>query len=533
MSLSFKIFRGSSTNLYINGPRLEFKTQPSDATIDNGDNVTFTSQVYPYFGEPGVSTGFGVASGSTTYRWYKDDLLLIDGGRISGAGTSMLTITGAVSADDSGSYKVRTDYIPSTYHLERRYKTAGRATNAPLDSNSVNLKVYPTVTITTQPTSQTVADGEEATFTADASVSNSDYTLNYFWTLDGTEIASSNSKTLTITKSGTGTQKVQFNAFVTRDDSTRITATSNEVDFIGVSPRSVLRFEAYKSDNTYSTSTQNLDDGDFTLNSSTFGSGFNIIQFNATEKSFDLKMEIKASRGANNGSIIGGEGGTSNVTLTLAEDTEYTILGVGNNSSVFIYQGSQLLLVVGQGGDAGTVNQGGAGGGANRAGTQGSGSAANRGQGGPLIASGNLTLNGSFGSILSSVTLESGDSLESTPNGGQTISCTKGSHWIDQGIAACSNNSSSAIKYRNTDGTEIANSDTIIRGFKPGYTITSTAGRGQNNGGNGGDGATGGDGGNNGAGGGGGSGYTNGTATIDSSTSGGNSTNLSTIRFFL
>ena len=100
-----------------------------------------------------------------------------------------------------------------------------------------------------------------------------------------------------------------------------------------MSPRSVLRFETYKSDNTYSTSTQNLDDGDFTLNSSTFGSGFNIIQFNATEKSFDLKMEIKASRGANNGSVIGGEGGTSNVTLTLAEDTEYTILGVGNNSN--------------------------------------------------------------------------------------------------------------------------------------------------------------------------------------------------------
>ena len=158
----------------------------------------------------------------------------------------------------------------------------------------------------------------------------------------------------------------------------------------------------------------------------------------------------------------------------------------------------------------------------------------NRGQGGPLIASGNLTLNGSFGSILSSVTLESGDSLESTPDGGQTISCTKGSYWIDQGIAELvpiTHQVQSSIEIQT--GQRLRNSDTIIRGFKPGYTITSTAGRGQNNGGNGGDGATGGDGGNNGAGGGGGSGYTNGTATIDSSTSGGNSTNLSTIRFFL
>ena len=80
-------------------------------------------------------------------------------------------------------------------------------------------------------------EGQHAT---GLSVSNSDYSLNYFWTLDGTEIASSNSKTLTITK--VGREHRRFSSMlVTRDDSKDYNI--NEVDFAGVSPRSVLRFE--------------------------------------------------------------------------------------------------------------------------------------------------------------------------------------------------------------------------------------------------------------------------------------------------
>ena len=41
------------------------------------------------------------------------------------------------------------------------------------------------------------------------------------------------------------------------------------------------------------------------------------------------------------------------------------------------------------------------------------------------------------------ITVKTGDSIETGQNGGQTISCTKGSYWIDQAISACSNNSSS------------------------------------------------------------------------------------------
>ena len=537
MSLSNKIFRASTSKNYTNGPRLEFTTQPTPLSVDTGSDVTIATEAFPFFGGTdvaGIATGFGVAGGALVYKWYKDEQPLVDGTGISGAGTSTITLSSVESVEDSGEYKCRVLYIPGSPSLERRYRTAGKAINSPLDSTTVSLKVYPTVTITTQPVNTSVADGEEATFTAAASVSNNAYNLQYYWEVDGTEVANSNSTSLTLTKSGTTTQSVQFFAFVTRDDNTRITASSNQVDFIGVSPRSILQFEAFDASNNYSTSEQNLDDSDFTLTSATFGSDYSVVQFSAKEKDFDLKMDIRASRGANNGSVIGGEGGTSTVTLSVVEDTEYTVLGVSNNSAVYIYQGSQLLLVVGQGGNAGTTGQGGDGGGVNRSGSTGGGGA-NAGTGGSLISSGNLSLSGQWGSILSgaSFTIQSGDSIALLPNGGQTVSCSKGQYWLDQAVAACANNSSSEIKYRGTDGTEVSGSEELTRGFKPGYTVGTTAGGGINNGGNGGNGASGGAGGNNGAGGGGGSGYTNGTVTVDASTSGGNSFATSSIRFYV
>ena len=33
------------------------------------------------------------------------------------------------------------------------------------------------------------------------------------------------------------------------------------------------------------------------------------------------------------------------------------------------------------------------------------------------------------------ITVKTGDSIETGQNGGQTISCTKGSYWIDQAIS--------------------------------------------------------------------------------------------------
>jgi hypothetical protein len=203
-------------------------------------------------------------------------------------------------------------------------------------------------------------------------------------------------------------------------------------------------------------------------------------------------------------------------------NVEYTLIGIANNSALFLYRGSNLIAVVGEGGDAGTSGDGGAGGGISIPGEGGGGRLG--GSGGTKINTGTLSLSGSYGSVYetSGIVLYPGDSVAQSPDGGKTISCTKGSYWIDQGIAACSDNSSSEIKFVNVDGTTIDSSSNIIRGFKPGYTMSNTSGLEINNGGRGGSGATGGGGGTSGSGGGGGSGYTDGSVTVTTAVLGGN-----------
>jgi hypothetical protein len=98
-------------------------------------------------------------------------------------------------------------------------------------------------------------------------------------------------------------------------------------------------------------------------------------------------------------------------------------------------------------------------------------------------------------------------------NGGRTIKCTKGVYWAQQGISACADVAVSG-KFRISDGTEIANTASITRGYKAGYNIIQTAGMARTViAGKGGNGRQGGEGGFS-AGGGGGSGYQDGSVTV-------------------
>lgn len=293
---------------------------------------------------------------------------------------------------------------------------------------------------------------------------------------------------------------------------------SNPVSYEVVDPRNIINFESYTFDNQYKTSIVNFDStSNYTIDSSTFGTDYSILQFHSTEQSVPVTLEMYSSKGADNGSYVGGEGGVSTIEFTIDRNVEHTLIGIANNSALFLYRGSNLIAVVGEGGDAGTSGDGGAGGGISIPGEGGGGRLG--GTGGEKVNSGTLSLSGSYGSVYetSGITLYPGDSVAQSPDGGRTISCTKGSYWIDQGIAACSDNSSSEIKFVNVDGTTINSSSNIIRGFKPGYTISNTSGLEINNGGRGGSGATGGGGGTSGSGGGGGSGYTDGSVTVTTS----------------
>ena len=74
-----------------------------------------------------------------------------------------------------------------------------------------------------------------------------------------------------------------------------------------------------------------------------------VLLLSSKEGNFDLKMNIKSS-GGDKGSFTGGEGGTSTIQIAAKKNTEYVVLGISNNSAVFIYEKARLIACVGQGG---------------------------------------------------------------------------------------------------------------------------------------------------------------------------------------
>ena len=105
---------------------------------------------------------------SATYEWKKDGLTLSDGGKISGAQTASLTITG-VTSDDVGTYSCTATNVCGS------------------DTKSATLAVYDETKITTQPLTQTVCPGSNhpVTFTAAATGSGA---LSYQWQKNGGDI---------------------------------------------------------------------------------------------------------------------------------------------------------------------------------------------------------------------------------------------------------------------------------------------------------------------------------------------------------
>ena len=345
-------------------------------------------------------------------------------------------------------------------------------------------------------------------------------------------ISGANTTTLTIQQTIIGSRIIKFHSYVDTPGG-RVTGTSDEALFTGLEPRRLVRFEAFNPSNQISKLDVDLDNfSTYSIFSHTFGSTYGIISFHAPEKEVDLRLELSAAKGLDSGGNLGGYGGSGTIDLTMEQDIEYTLVGLANDNGLFLYRGSVLIACVGGGGNAGNSGKGGRGGGFNIAGEAGGGGSP--GSGGSIPLEG-YSLTGTYGSQLegASITLYPGDTIASAPAGGQTISCTKGSYWIDQGISACSDNSTSKIKFTNTDGTLISDSAEIVRGFKPGYTVTTTGGKGVSGGALGGHGATGGGGGTSNAGGGGGSGFEDGSVTVVSTELGGNSLTASKALFSL
>ena len=342
--------------------------------------------------------------------------------------------------------------------------------------------------------------------------------------------------TLTLTSNNSGiSYDVRCN--VTSATASNSPIVSDSVIYTVNVPTNVINIEAIKNAGTQATlSSVDLANGEITINAATSStaSDFFLHSLYAPNKDVDVEMELYGGKGDNFGNLattgrVGGSGGKSTIRFTMQQNEEYVIAGLTEAvNSPFVYRKGALMVCVGQGGAGGQSGGGGNGGGVDVDGQAGNGSGSSTGNSRPLT--GSLTIQGKFGSAFQSPLLYPGDVQEpsSSVNGGQTISCTKGVYWAQQGLAPCVDITGNS-QFRLSNGTLITNSASITRGYKAGYNIIQTAGRGINafRGGNGvvgGDGGSGSDGG-----GGGGSGYTDGSVTVVSTQQGGSIGNAKVI----
>ena len=337
------------------------------------------------------------------------------------------------------------------------------------------------------------------------------------------KVVASGTKTPTLTIRSDSTLTATLRCVVSNTQATNSPVSSNDVNFTSISSADQFNIivESIGVTNSASISSINLFNGEYrfvTTNSDVNSGGTNnFYSFYAPDKDINVEMDLYGGKGTDNGIYLGGEGGFSRIRFTITRNTEYVIAGLSLiTKTPFIYRKGSLIATVGAGGNAGTIGKGGFGGGIGVAGENGFGRDA--GLGGGVITTGNLPVDGIFGSA-TNLTEISPDTKAVAPNGGRSIPCPRGVYWRQQGVSPCSDVGNT--QFRLSNGTLVTNTAFITRGFKAGYGINETAGLESSNGGRGGNGATGGGGGTNGSGGGGGSGYIDGSVTVVSTQLGG------------
>ena len=177
-------FRRIPTDLDLNGPVLEYTTQPSDVSGDKDASVTFTVAAQALFpGDSGAEDG-----GTITFQWFEvggSTTGLINAGQFSGVTTATLTVSDLRTPQDQG----RKFYCEISYLQNNEYDSAdsgtGTAINQPLKSDEATLSVNPELEIIAQPSSRQVGENVAATFTVNAGLTDdtylSDGAVTYQW----------------------------------------------------------------------------------------------------------------------------------------------------------------------------------------------------------------------------------------------------------------------------------------------------------------------------------------------------------------
>jgi hypothetical protein len=488
-----------------------------------GTSCTVASGIATFIGIgtaifPPGQAGRKTNTGAITHQWHKVGVgALSDGTNVTGSGTTTLTLSGLTSPIDNGSeYFCRIGYTPNSL--------SPNAINEPFDSASAELTVVPTFLITTQPSDFTTIEGNEVTFSVVATASDSNTNFSYQWVLDDVDLSDgtvagtgvvSGSKTDTLTISRTDAALYRLFCRVSNSDTNPGIVTSNVAKLdVGVS-RALLKFERYSQ----GVVTVEAEERDIAkLGSMSFRADANrnarIICVWAPEEDVEVKVTVGGAAGASRNGNRGGTGGISVFKTTLIRNEEYIIkLGVnyeqgggprgginGGGGICAIYHKAKMIAVAGGGGGAGTNGRGGDGGGLQVSGEDGQGSSS--GQGGVVIQQGQIPVVGMTQAGRGGL-----QDFDNTSSGSGRISgCTVGGTFWTARYSPCDDIGSS--KMNNVDGSQISDSTTITRGYKPGQGHRNNGGAGSGNQGGGGAGARGGTGAtNNGSGGGGASGY--------------------------
>jgi hypothetical protein len=523
------------TTLDLNGPVLSFIQQPvgvSSAGVGvgstGGGTATFVGIATVTFTTvDGTPTNPATNTGSIAYQWYEEGVgALSNSTYVTGTATTTLTLSNLITpTDNQRKFYLEADYAATAYQSSSPItagtaRSTGNAINEPLNSNTATVTVFPLITITSQPGVATVTEGFPVNFSVDAILSDSTFgSLSYQWQLnqqnlsDNALVQGSSEETLTITPSTVGISTVRVT--VSHPNAPSVISNNANLNALSISTRKLVNFEYILLSSTNSQLLQtNLFDGEYIISQQ---SNQGLVSFYSPETDIDVEMDLYGGKGNDSGTYVGGEGGFSRIRFTMIKNTEYVIVGLNSTiNTPFIYRKGTLIATVGAGGNAGTSGKGGSGGGIGVGGEFGFGQSG--GLGGGVITTGNLPSNGIVGSA-TSLTSISPDTQATAPNGGRVIPCTKGIYWRQQGVSPCSD--VGTTQFRLSAGAIVANTASIVRGFKAGYGINETSGQGSTGGGNGGSGATGGQGGTNGSGGGGGSGYTDGSVTVVSTQLGG------------
>ena len=165
--IGFKAYRSIPTTLELDGPILSYTQQPTGITTESS-TITLV----------GIATALPVGTGSISYQWYETGYgAVATSSTITGTATTALTLNELNYNDSGREFYLEASYEASAYGeapiTAGTARSTGNAINAPLNSDTVEIQVGPTIIILQQPVSSTVTVNNNATFSVLASIGSS------------------------------------------------------------------------------------------------------------------------------------------------------------------------------------------------------------------------------------------------------------------------------------------------------------------------------------------------------------------------